>query len=84
VVEQWTENPRVSGSTPLLGTNYEVIEQNKVSIRTLSCEWISLRMFKGINVSKLITPKWRNGRRGSLKNCWGATPVSVRVRPSAL
>ena len=29
-------------------------------------------------------PKWRNGRRGSLKNCWGATPVSVRVRPSAL
>jgi hypothetical protein len=28
-------------------------------------------------------PEWRNGRRGSLKNCWGATPVSVRVRPSA-
>jgi hypothetical protein len=26
VVEQRTENPRVSGSTPLLGTNYEVIE----------------------------------------------------------
>jgi hypothetical protein len=24
VVEQRTENPRVSGSTPLLGTNYEV------------------------------------------------------------
>ena len=23
------------------------------------------------------------GRRGSLKNCWGATPVSVRPRPSA-
>ena len=23
------------------------------------------------------------GRRDSLKNCWGATPVSVRVRPSA-
>ncbi len=23
------------------------------------------------------------GRRDSLKNCWGATPVSVRARPSA-
>jgi hypothetical protein len=23
------------------------------------------------------------GRRDSLKNCWGATPVSVRTRPSA-
>jgi hypothetical protein len=29
------------------------------------------------------SPKWRNGRRGSLKNCWEVTPVSVRVRPSA-
>jgi hypothetical protein len=84
VVEQRTENPRVSGSTPLLGTNYEVIEQNKVGGRTPSYEGVSLRMFRGINVSMLITPKWRNGRRGSLKNCWGATPVSVRVRPSAL
>ena len=26
VVEQWTENPRVSGSTPLLGTGYEVVK----------------------------------------------------------
>ena len=24
------------------------------------------------------------GRRDSLKNCWGATPVLVRARPSAL
>ena len=24
------------------------------------------------------------GRRDSLKNCWGATPMSVRARPSAL
>jgi hypothetical protein len=84
VVEQRTENPRVSGSTPLLGTNYEVIERNKVSSRTPSYEGFSLSMSKGINFSMLITPKWRNGRRGSLKNCWGATPVSVRVRPSAL
>ena len=34
VVEQRTENPRVSGSTPLLGTNYEVVEQNQVGSRT--------------------------------------------------
>jgi hypothetical protein len=83
VVEQRTENPRVSGSTPLLGTNYEIIAQNKVSIGTPSYEGVSLTMFKGISVSMLNMPKWRNGRRGSLKNCWGATPVSVRVRPSA-
>ena len=35
VVEQRTENPRVSGSTPLLGTNYEVIEQNKLAVELL-------------------------------------------------
>jgi hypothetical protein len=29
VVEQRTENPRVSGSTPLLGTNYQVIEHDQ-------------------------------------------------------
>ena len=28
VVEQRTENPRVSGSTPLLGTTYEVAGYN--------------------------------------------------------
>ena len=38
VVEQRTENPRVSGSTPLLGTNYEVVEQNQVSSRTPPCK----------------------------------------------
>ena len=38
VVEQRTENPRVSGSTPLLGTNYEVVEQNQVSSRTPLCK----------------------------------------------
>ena len=38
VVEQRTENPRVSGSTPLLGTNYEVAEQDQVSSRTPPCE----------------------------------------------
>jgi hypothetical protein len=47
VVEQRTENPRVSGSTPLLGTNYEVVEQNHVSSRTPPCKGESLRMFKG-------------------------------------
>jgi hypothetical protein len=31
VVEQRTENPRVSGSTPLLGTNYEIIERDELS-----------------------------------------------------
>jgi hypothetical protein len=29
VVEQRTENPRVSGSTPLLGTNYETAGRNQ-------------------------------------------------------
>ena len=29
VVEQRTENPRVSGSTPLLGTNYETAGWNQ-------------------------------------------------------
>ena len=38
VVEQRTENPRVSGSTPLLGTNYEIVEQSQVSSRTPPCE----------------------------------------------
>ena len=33
VVEQRTENPRVSGSTPLLGTNYQVIEHDQVCNR---------------------------------------------------
>jgi hypothetical protein len=33
VVEQRTENPRVSGSTPLLGTNYQVIEHDQVCSR---------------------------------------------------
>src|SRR5688500_8385954 len=30
-----------------------------------------------------VLPKWRNGRRGGLKNRWGATPVWVRIPPSA-
>jgi hypothetical protein len=40
VVEQRTENPRVSGSTPLLGTNYEVVEY-------LLAKGRSLGIFKG-------------------------------------
>jgi hypothetical protein len=40
VVEQRTENPRVSGSTPLLGTKYEVGEH-------LLAKRMSLRIFKG-------------------------------------
>jgi hypothetical protein len=34
VVEQRTENPRVRGSTPLLGTNYVIIERDELSGRT--------------------------------------------------
>jgi hypothetical protein len=83
VVEQRTENPRVSGSTPLLGTNYEIVEQNKVNSRTPPCKGEVTKCLKGNKASRISAPKWRNGRRGSLKNCWGATPVSVRVRPSA-
>jgi hypothetical protein len=40
VVEQRTENPRVSGSTPLLGTNHEVVEH-------LLAKGRLLRIFKG-------------------------------------
>ena len=29
VVEQRTENPRVSGSTPLLGTSYEIVGRHQ-------------------------------------------------------
>ena len=75
VVEQRTENPRVSGSTPLLGTNHDVVEQNQVNSRTSSRKWSK--------ASRVSMPEWRKGRRDSLKNCWGATPVSVRIRPSA-
>jgi hypothetical protein len=38
VVEQRTENPRVSGSTPLLGTKHEVIAQNQISSRMPPCQ----------------------------------------------
>jgi hypothetical protein len=38
VVEQRTENPRVSGSTPLLGTTYEVIKHNQVGSVTPFCK----------------------------------------------
>ncbi len=31
----------------------------------------------------VVAPKWRNGRRGGLKNRWGSTPVWVQVPPSA-
>ena len=34
VVEQRTENPRVSGSTPLLGTSYEAAKHNRISSAT--------------------------------------------------
>ena len=33
--------------------------------------------------AELREPKWRNGRRGGLKNRWELNPVSVRIRPSA-
>jgi ribonuclease HI len=36
-----------------------------------------------VKAARASAPKWRKGRRDSLKNCWGATPVSVRIRPSA-
>jgi hypothetical protein len=35
VVEQRTENPRVSGSTPLLGTRHEPVEYNYITSRLL-------------------------------------------------
>jgi hypothetical protein len=34
VVEQRTENPRVSGSTPLLGTNHEIVKGYHIINRT--------------------------------------------------
>ena len=37
VVEQRTENPRVSGSTPLLGTNYLIVENSRICSRMPPC-----------------------------------------------
>ena len=75
VVEQRTENPRVSSSTLLLGTSYAVVG---------AAGWQRSALFRQlVKPSGVEAPKWRKGRRDSLKNCWGATPVSVRIRPSA-
>ncbi len=82
-VEQRTENPCVSGSIPLLGTASEVAERNETNDRTPLCEREVRERLNGVKASTVNVPKWRNGRRDSLKNCWGATPVSVRIRPSA-
>gem|GEM_PF-4351164 len=90
VVEQRTENPRVSGSTPLLGTR----EKESPPEIPFSPGW---QCGSSSAVERLLAkeevvgsnPIFRSsrsggiGRRDSLKNCWGATPVSVRSRPSA-
>ena len=81
VVEQRTENPRVPSSILGLGTSAfwggsgSVVEHLLAKERVASSNLVSR--------STQYQPKWRNGRRDSLKNCWRATSVSVRLRPSA-
>ena len=49
VVEQRTENPRVSGSTPLLGTKYEDVEKNQVSNRKSPCKGdVTENVYRGL------------------------------------
>jgi hypothetical protein len=80
VVEQRTENPRVSSSTLLLGTSYAFAERALLGGTVPSSEH---QASQPVGPSGVNAPEWRKGRRDSLKNCWGATPVSVRIRPSA-
>ena len=81
-VEQRTENPRVPSSILGLGTmknrcgSSSVIEHPIVNEEVVSSNF----PFRSI---KIISRSGGTGRRGSLKNCWRATSVSVRARPSA-
>ena len=46
VVEQRTENPRVSGSTPLLGIKHDIVEQGQPAARKPLDQVRSLIVFK--------------------------------------
>ena len=79
VVEQRTENPRVTSSILVLGTTKPVLGGSSSVVERLLAK-------EEVASSNLVFRSSRSGgigRRDSLKNCWGATPMSVRPRPSA-
>ena len=81
-VEQRTENPRVPSSILGLGTIISGGSSSAVECLLAKEEVASSNLvFRSI---KNASRSGGMGRRGSLKNCWRATSVSVRVRPSAL
>ena len=88
MVEQRTENPRVSGSTPLLGTvgQRSVCGSSSAVERLLAKEEVvgSNPIFRSICLGVGLGGRSGGiGRRDGLKNRWGATLMPVRSRPSA-
>ena len=94
MVEQRTENPRVLSSILSLGTiglvNYpEHGEKGELVIAWICGSSSAVERFlakEEVASSNLVFRSCRSGgsgRRDSLKNCWRAISVSVRVRPSA-
>ena len=63
VVEQRTENPRVSGSTPLLGTTHEARHRNDIGSR--------LPLWKGRPLGRRLT------FRGSVRRSGGKVDATV-------
>jgi hypothetical protein len=96
-VEQRTENPRVPSSNLGLGTIikretgfplkskiFAGVKRKWLSGRASPCQGEGREFESRLPLSFNLTSRSGGmGRRDSLKNCWGATPVSVRVRPSA-
>ena len=80
-VEQRTENPRVNGPIPFLGTFLGGC--SSVVECLLAKEEVAgpNPVFRSIFVS---SRSGGIGRRDGLKNHWGATLMSVRSRPSAV
>jgi hypothetical protein len=59
VVEQRTENPRVSGSTPLLGTTYEVVQRIRPTV-----EYLPAQRETAENIEKRLRPRGQVRRSG--------------------
>ena len=79
-VEQRTENPRVIGPIPILGTSPSG-SSSVVECLLAKEEVASSNLVFRSNFS---SRSGGIGRRDGLKNHWGATLMSVRSRPSAV
>ena len=80
-VEQRTENPRVPSSILGLGTKTGGSSSAVECLLAKEEVASSNLVFRSIWI---ISRSGGIGRRDSLKNCWRATSMSVRARPSAL